>query len=343
MSEKEAAGAPTVTPQRIMQFAWGYAMPLIIETAIRLKCFDLLSTGAKSTDEVIKATAASPRGIRAILNALHAFEFVAKDQQGRYSLTPESDAFLVSTKASFQGGIFRHVSQQLMPKWMQLTEVVKTGRPATAMNDQGTGSRFFEELVEDIFPMSYGAAQTLGDHLKLSESGQPVTVLDVASGSGVWGIALAQKSKQVAVTAVDWSGVIPVTRRVAQRHGVLDRFSFIEGDINEVDLGSGYTIATLGHILHSEGEARSKSLLKRVYDAMAPGSTITIAEFVANDDRSGPPHAMIFAVNMLVNTEQGDTFTFPEISRWLEAVGFIDARQLDAPDPSPLVLATKPK
>jgi 3-hydroxy-5-methyl-1-naphthoate 3-O-methyltransferase len=49
----------------------------------------------------------------------------------------------------------------------------------------------------------------------------------------------------------------------------------------------------------------------------------------------------MFAVNMLVNTECGDTFSFNEIRNWLEEAGFKDARTLEAPGPSPLVLATK--
>jgi hypothetical protein len=45
---------------------------------------------------------------------------------------------------------------------------------------------------------------------------------------------------------------------------------------------------------------------------------------------------------MLINTEEGDTFTFAEISSWLREAGFTNARQLEAPAPSPLILATKP-
>ncbi|HTL27584.1 MAG TPA: methyltransferase [Tepidisphaeraceae bacterium] len=331
------------TPQRLMQIAWGYAAPLIIETAIRHKVFDQLSTGAKTAEQVAQGSGAAKRGIAMLLNALTALELVAKDVGGKYALTAESDAFLVTTKPSFQGGIFKHLSGEFIPKWLKLTDVVKSGKPALEVNDQETGAKFFEQLVEDIFPMSYAPAQVLGDHLKLAASTKPLKVLDIASGSGVWGIALAQKSPNVKVSAVDWPGVLPVTKRTAQKHGVLDRFDFIEGDINETNLGSGYDVATLGHILHSEGEARSRKLLKRVFDALAPGGTIAIAEFLANDNRSGPPMAMIFAINMLINTDVGDTFTFPEISQWLQEVGFTNTRQLDGPGPSPLILATKPK
>jgi len=201
---------------------------------------------------------------------------------------------------------------------------------------------FFQQFVEDIFPMSYGAARALGESLKLAAGTSPVRVLDLAAGSGVWGIALAQQSPKVTVTAVDWPGVLPATQRVTTRFGVADRFTLVAGDLLEAAFGTGHNIATLGHILHSEGEPRSRRLLKKPFDALAPGGTIAVAEFVANDDRTGPPNAMIFAVNMLVNTDVGDTFTLPEISAWLTEAGFKNVRTLNSPGPSPLILATKP-
>jgi len=51
---------------------------------------------------------------------------------------------------------------------------------------------------------------------------------------------------------------------------------------------------------------------------------------------------LLFSVQMLVNTEQGDTFSFNEIKSWLEEASFKNARTLEAPGPSPLVLAIKP-
>ena len=167
-------------------------------------------------------------------------------------------------------------------------------------------------------------------------------VLDLAAGSGVWGIAIAQGSKEVRVTAVDWPEVIPVTRKTVTRFGLGDRFSFIAGDLLEADFGSGHTVATLGHILHSEGAERSRALIAKTFQSLAPGGTIAIAEFLVNVDRTGPLNALFFAVNMLVNTDNGDTYSFEEIRNWLEAAGFVHARTLEAPGPSPLVLATKP-
>lgn len=329
-----------VTPERIMQFAWGYVPPLVIEAAIRNRVFDVLDSGPMTAQQIQSETHASERGLSAILHALVGLNFLAKDQHERFSLTPESAAFLVSTKPGFQGGILRHTSRQLIPNFLGLNEIVATGKPAAAVNQQQAGGEFFQEFVSDIFPMSYLSAQVLARHLALGSA--PASVLDLAAGSGVWGIALAQSSPKVQVAAVDWPAVLPVTRKTVARFGLSDRFSFIEGDLLKADFGSGYSVATLGHILHSEGRERSRALLAKTFRALAPGGTIAIAEFLVNPDRTGPMVSLLFAVNMLVNTDNGDTYPFEEIAKWLSEAGFVDARTLDAPGPSPLILATKP-
>jgi len=328
---------PQVTPERIRQLMWGYAPPLILEAAIRHRVFDVLDGGPKTAEEVEDATGASARGLTAVMNALVGLGLLAKDAQGRYTLIPESAAFLVSTKPGFLGGMILHSSGQLIPKWLRLNEIVATGRPVEAVNQERLGGDFFHKFVEDIFPMSYPSAQALAAALDLNGSGQPVSVLDLAAGSGVWGISLAQRWDRVRVTAIDWPEVIPVTRKTVARFGLMKRFQFVAGD-----LGRNHAVATLGHILHSEGEERSRALLRKTFEALASGGTIAIAEFLVNDERTEPLVGLLFAVNMLVNTDNGDTYSFGEISAWLAEAGFVNMRTLDVPGPSPLILATKP-
>jgi hypothetical protein len=325
-----------------MQFAWAYAPPLAIEAGVRLGVFDALDGGSKTLDQIASATDCSPRGLSSLLNLLGGLGLVEKSANHTYALTPESAAFLVSTRPGFQGGMFHHMSRQLVPNWLNLTEVVRTGKPAGNVSAEADGTAFFEQFVEDIFPLSYPSACVLADGLGIAKADQAVSVLDLAAGSGVWGIALAQASPKVRVRAVDWEGVLPTTRRVAEKLGLSDRFTFAPGDLLEADFGAGHQVATLGHILHSEGEERSRQLLRKTFAALAPGGTIAIAEFLVNEDRTGPISGLIFSMNMLVNTAAGDTYSFQEIRAWLHEVGFENVRQLDAPGPSPLVLADRP-
>jgi ubiquinone/menaquinone biosynthesis C-methylase UbiE len=321
-----------------MQYWFGFAPPLVLEAAVRHKLFDALAGGPKTAEQVAAETGVSGRGAKAVLGALVGLEVLTRSGD-KFALTPEAETFLVSTSPAYRGGLFQHASSQLIPGWLHLTQTVKTGRPEKAVNTQAEGAEFFRQFVEDLYGMNIAASRALADRLNLSG---PVKVLDIAAGSGVWSIPIARKDPAARVTVVDWPEVLPVCQKVAAEHGVADRYSYIPGDILAVDYGTGYNIATLGHILHSEGVERSKRLLKKVYDALAPGGTIVIAEMVPNDERTGPPFPMLFGVNMLLHTSEGDVFTFAQMTDWLSAIGFRDVRQLDVSAPSPLVLATKP-
>jgi SAM-dependent methyltransferase len=219
----------------------------------------------------------------------------------------------------------------------------KSGRAVQHINQEQEGSSFFLRFVEDIFPIHYPGAQALARALGPESVAMPISVLDLAAGSGVWSIAIAQQSPQIRVTAVDWPDVIAITKKVAARYGLADRYTFVAGDLHSANFAQGHTIATLGHILRSEGEARSRRLLKKTFDALAPGGTIAIAEILVDTKRRVAVPALIFAVNMLVNSDEGDTFSFDEISEWLHDTGFERVRTVEAPGLAPLlILATKP-
>src|SRR5712691_6456429 len=186
-----------LTPERLQQFGFAYAPPLIISAAVNNKIFDTLEGGAKTVEQVKKETGASARGLRAIMDALVGLELLKKDRQSRYSLTPESQSFLISERPGTLSGFFGSILPVMASRWLQLTDIVRNGRPAVAVNQETEGTEFFSQLVETIIPMSYPGAQRLADHLKVASSKQQLRVIDLAAGSGIWGIALTQKSPQV--------------------------------------------------------------------------------------------------------------------------------------------------
>src|SRR5712691_10212395 len=106
------ASTTQTTPERLMQFTFGFAPPLIIEAAIRHRVLNVLDEGARTIEQVCAETRTSPRGLRALLNALVGLELVAKDDEGRYALTPESATFLVSGKPTFHGAFFLLTSER---------------------------------------------------------------------------------------------------------------------------------------------------------------------------------------------------------------------------------------
>jgi SAM-dependent methyltransferase len=340
MSSQVSAQA---TPERVMQTVWSLVQPLALDAAVQNHVFDVLDAGPKTLEEVSRATGASIRGLAAVMNLLVGIQFLAKTADGRYSLTPESSAFLVSTKPAYQGGFVHQVVSGLITDFLPLAEIVRVGKTVESQVDSPEAAGFFEQLVGNILPVAYPGARAVAEALGVSGAVQPVSVLDIGAGSGVWGIALAQASPHVRVTAVDLPGVLPVTRKITQQFGVGDQFTCVGKDIFQDDLGGGYSIATLGHILHMASPDRNRYLLKNIFRALVPGGTLVIGEFIVNEDRTGPVESLAFAVNMLVHTEHGNAYTLGEMSSWLHEAGFVNVRTLVAPAPSPLILADKPQ
>src|SRR5438067_7335195 len=106
-----------LTPERLQQFGFAYAPPLIISAAVNNKVFDTLESGPKTVEQVKKETGTSARGLRAIMDALVGLELLKKDRRERYSLTPESTAFLLRDKPSTQAGFFGKILPQLISRW----------------------------------------------------------------------------------------------------------------------------------------------------------------------------------------------------------------------------------
>src|SRR5439155_17652516 len=150
--EKSAKGrirrGEQVTSERLQQIGFAYAPPPLISAVVSNEVFDTLASGAKTVEQVSKETGASARGLRVIMDALVGLELLKKDRQSRYSLMPESEAFLISNKPGAVAGFFGSILPVMTSRWLRLTDIVRDGRPAVAVNQETEGTEFFSKLVE---------------------------------------------------------------------------------------------------------------------------------------------------------------------------------------------------
>jgi ubiquinone/menaquinone biosynthesis C-methylase UbiE len=334
--------ATGLSPKQLRETVFGFAPVIMLDAAVRLGVFDALSAGPLTSADVAQRCQISTRGTRPLLDALASLQFLKKED-GRYSLVPESATFLVKTSAAFLGGFIQHNVHNMLPAWQQLESVIRTGNPARSLDSEQQGAAFFRDFVPALFAMSQITAGVLAETILRERGNGSTKVLDVGAGSAVFGIAFAAANPNATVTAADWKEVLDVAREITRKWNVFDRFSFAEGDIFESEFGSGFDVAVLGNILHMEGPERCQALVRKVHEALAPGGTIAVMEYVPDDERTGQPVHLIFAVNMLVNTTAGDTYTFREINQWLVEAGFKNVRQVDTPSPAPAILADKPR
>lgn len=308
--------------------------------AMELDVFTHIADRKRTVKEVADAAGASQRGIANLLDALVGTGYLTKGG-GRYGLRPLAATFLVRGTDRYMGGAARIVRNH-WDHWNHLTEAVKTGHPFTAVDDVEQGREFFPTLVAGIFPGNFAASRALLAALSQKERGRIKSILDVAAGSGAWSLAFAQAIPEARVTTIDLPEVTPITRQFAEKLGVAGRYEYREGDLRLMDFGrDSYDLVLLGHIIHSEGEARGKELIRKSYAALRRDGLLLIAEHVPNDARTGPPLALLFGLNMLLHTEAGDVYTMREYRAWLRAAGFRKVTTVPAPAPSPLILATK--
>jgi ubiquinone/menaquinone biosynthesis C-methylase UbiE len=333
--------ATQVTPAPVLEATFGFAANQILLTSIDLDLFTHLARGTNTVPALARATACSPRGLRILLNALVGFKYLEREGD-RFTMTPMTETFLLKTSPQYLGGMILH-SRQVRPSWDRLTEIVRTGKPSQAVDGGEDQGQFFAQFVDALYALNAGAAEAAAKALADGHDSGEFRVLDIGAGSGVWSLALARRIRSARVTVADWPIVIEkVTSQFAERQGLSNRYDYLPGNFREADFGeSRFDVALLGHICHSEGEERTRALFRRVHRALKPGGRILIAEMVADEGRREATFPLLFAVNMLVNTEEGDTFTFGEYRRWLEEARFGQVRMIEAPSPSPLILATK--
>jgi ubiquinone/menaquinone biosynthesis C-methylase UbiE len=329
-----------VTPQRIIEDLWAGWRAQALVAGIELDLFTHIAAGEHTVQEIASSVSASEHGTQRLLDTLVALGYLNKEGN-RYGLEPISETFLIRDKGPYIGGM-AYTTKLTWEMWSKLTDVVKSGRSIDSVDTEGVGREFFPKLVASIFPMSFGAACAAVAALPEKTRNRIKSILDVAAGSGVWSIAFAQAIPNAHVTVIDFPEVTPITRQFAERFGLKNRYDYIEGNMRDVNFGSErYDLVILGHIIHSEGEEWGKKLIKKSYGALKDGGLLLIAEMVPNDVRTGPVIPLLFGLNMLLHTENGDVFTMREYHEWLKEAGFKDVTTIEAPAPSPLILATK--
>jgi ubiquinone/menaquinone biosynthesis C-methylase UbiE len=326
-------------PEHLLQMSLSFMPARILATAVQLDIFSHIAAGHQTSADIAAASGAAPRGMAMLLDALVSLQVLVKTGD-RYELTPAARDFLVRSSSSYMGTMLE--DEHIWSAWGQLTEAVRTGKPVHTLEDRAKAEEFFPMLVRSLHVVNSEPARRLAAALGAGTSHRGLSVVDVACGSGIWGIAVAEADREARVTAQDFPGVFNVTREFLKRHDVEDRFDFLPGDLKEVDFGQQrYDLALLGNIVHSEGERSSRDLFRRLYDALRSRGRIVIIDMIPNEERTGPPFALMFALNMLVNTETGSTYTLSEYTDWLEGAGFRRVETVDIASHSPAIIGHK--
>jgi SAM-dependent methyltransferase len=338
MSGKEKSSE--IQPELIQNIYWGYAKTQVLSTALELDVFTQIHQGNSTVEKLARRIGAPLRSTRILLDALTAIGLLGKTRDS-YKVNAEARAFLVHGEANYLGGFFLDAKMSY-ERWGHLTEAVKKGKPVEGMTELGNRKAFFKDLVKALFPVSFASGVILGKKLGVGNSLKNLKILDVGCGSAAWSLAFAAADRGSEVVAVDYPEILEVAQSFVKRFHVTKQYEFRGGDFHEINFGrEAFDIIILGHICHGEGESESRRLFKKAFDALKSGGKLLIAEFMANDLRTGPEIPLLFALNMVLFTEAGDVFTLKEMKRWLGLAGFKKVSALGVQYPCSVIVATK--
>jgi (2Fe-2S) ferredoxin/predicted O-methyltransferase YrrM len=333
MKARDEAG---VIPDDLMQTIQGFRPSRIVLTAVELDIFTAIGDGATAADVAAKLTLAA-RSTEALLNALTALDLLIK-RDGIFSNTPVAARFLAAGGKDFSRDSLMH-TVNLWDRWSTLTGAVREGT-SVVFREQAVRPR--QDTEAFIAAMDKNAGFRAPMVVRTLTLNNVKRVLDVGGGSGAYSIALARAKADIRAEIFDLPTVTPLAQKYIKDAGLSDRISTRDGDMRTDDLGTGYDLVLLSAICHMNSPEENIKLFAKCLAALNSGGQIVMQDFVLSPDKTSPQSGALFAINMLVGTRSGSSYSEDEYRRWLEHAGFIDIKKVQLPGPTALMIGRRP-
>ena len=312
-------------PEVILGLARNFMESRILLTGAELNLFTVLTPVPLSAEEVAARVGADLRATTILLDALSAMGLLVK-QAGKYQCPPAISSFLSAEAPHSILPMILHMAH-VWERWAGLTSMVKGVRvrekPAAPFPEAEELRAFIGAMHAIAAPLAPRIVAAVGPAASRA-------LLDVGGGSGTYTLAFLQAVPEMRGTLFDRPAVIEMARERLSEAGVLTRVKLASGDFYRDEFPPGHDLAFVSAIIHQNSPEQNLDLFQKVFRALVPGGRIVIRDHVMASDRTRPEDGAIFAVNMLVATSGGKTYTYDEIQEGLTHAGFIRVRLLQS-------------
>ncbi len=329
LKAKDAAG---VLPDDISELIRGFMPSRAVLTALELDVFTAVGEGG-TAEQIAAKIRTNARATGMLLNALASLKLLEK-REGVYTNTPLSARFFVEGTPDSARTAQLHIAN-IWKSWSTLSDAVRAGTSVAPRGDGGSVTPFIAAMDHNARGRARAVVQAAGiDGAR--------RMLDLGGGSGAYSIAFAKAAPALRVDIVDLPEVLPITQEHIRKAGLAERISTRAGDMLTIPVESGrYDLVLLSAICHMYSPEENRQLFRRAYDTLAPEGRLVVADFILEADKTAPRFGALFALNMLVNTRAGASYSEPEYETWLKEAGFAEAKRVRIPGPVNLMIATK--
>jgi SAM-dependent methyltransferase len=313
-------------PGRLMKISGAYWESFPLHVAVELDVFTLIGEGSMSGEEIASRWRGNPRSVQMLLDAIAAMGLLEK-KETNYSNTEAAKRFLVKTSPNYMGFTVKH-HYHLVGAWSKLSQAVKTGKP---VRKKRRSRSELESFLMAMYNNASGLAPTITREVDLSQRRH---LLDLGGGPGTYAIHFCQANPDLRATVFDLPTTEPFARKTIAKFRLTSRIDFQSGDYLHDAIRGTYDVAWLSQILHAMGPERCLTVIEKAVSVLEPGGLILIHDFLMNDTHDGPLFPALFALNMLVNTGEGRSYSEGEVKDMLVKAGVSQIRRLSFRSPT---------
>lgn len=309
-------------PDRILEISGSYWQTCVLHAGVKLDVFTTLGDRQLSGKDLVQELNGDRRGVTMLLNALAAMKLLIK-KGDQYSNTSVAKSFLSRNSTEYIGHIIIH-HHHLMDSWAQLDDSVRTGRPVRKRTSQNN-EEWRESFLMGMFNLAMSLAPRLVKKIDLSHRHR---LLDLGAGPGTYAIHFCLENPGLKATVYDLPTTRPFALKTIESFGLTDRIDFVEGNYVEGSIEGSYDVVWLSHILHAEGPEDCRRIIGKAVSAMEPGGMIIVHDFILDDTMDGPLFPALFSLNMLLGTENGQSYSEEHIRDMLAGAGIKEIQRI---------------
>ena len=317
-----------MNPGPLFEISGYYWKTCTLHAAVKLDIFTAIGERTLTAVDVAGTITGDTRAVAMLLNALVAMELLEK-KGDHFANTPVARTFLSKSSERYIGYMIMH-HHHLVQSWAQLDVAVKTGRPTRGDAAFGDEERR-ESFLMGMFNLAMGIAPTVASEIDL---GGRRRLLDLGGGPGTYAIHFCMANPGLAATIFDLPTTRPFAEKTLARFNLADRIDFQPGSYLSDEIPGRYDAAWLSHILHGEGPADCLEIIKKTVSVLEPDGIIIIHDFILENSMDSPLFPALFALNMLLGTESGQSYSQAQLQEMLEKAGARDIERLPFKGPT---------
>lgn len=312
-----------MNPQEIKETISAFQKSRIILTAFELDIFTVIGEASPDAKSISESLDLNKNATERLLNALVALTLLTKDKD-HYSNTPESLMYLSKDSQKYMGGAMH--TNHLWETWSHLTDIVKTGKNTRISDINERGEEWLEAFIQAMHDRGMKQAPAQVSKIDLSNV---ESILDIGGGSGCFCMAFLERKPELKAAIFDLPNVIPISKKIIEDEGFMGKIEHYAGDYTKDELPTGFDLVFLSAVIHSNSFEKNQQLVKKCFNALNPNGKIVIQDWIMNDAKTEPARGALFAINMLVTVDEGDSYSEVEVRTWLKNAGFSDYTKVD--------------